>query len=520
MCNIHVFYVLCKHSNDLQLAFIHMHTYMCVCIIVPCKSCRQVAGHLKELSTQVSSVLDDLETTRTNVATLTDHQSQLAREQFRELAKKCREEISRAVSDKKAVAKALDGAKRSLAKLQIELEVVRATNAKLQSHKSVVADDVSQLKSEVSRLQDQKKMLERRLSQNETLAAEREKTIRELETEKKKLKSQIQSSEKNWKNQLARHERDWEDRMAEMDAIQGTLAEEKEDLLREKALAEEKLATIESENRDLEEGKRELESKVGELECKITEMEIQLEDNTREMSRVRSGIAKVVVRHACSSASTRAAAECDRDRFTARETELKNEVADLTRERDALTESLERREQEQREMEARTKSAHENEEKIKELTAQLDSLKTENETIRGEIKSLGELRQSAVDNLQELTEAKESLQLDSQKVRMTLRTEISLLKTKLKSVEDEKLALEARVSDLVAAAGAGAAAGGRGRMAGAGGGGSAFQGIAGAAGEEGYVDGLRRQAQAGTLQSESQGLRRENTAEKKVGKFG
>ena len=57
--------------------------------------------------------------------------------------------------------------------MQIELEVVRTTNTKLQSQKSIVADDVSQLRAEGAQLQDQKKLLERQLSQNEAAAQEK-----------------------------------------------------------------------------------------------------------------------------------------------------------------------------------------------------------------------------------------------------------------------------------------------------------------------------------------------------------
>ena len=468
---------------------------------------------MKELCTQVSSVFDDLEATRATVTTLAEQQNQTTRKQFQDFAKKCGEEVARAVSEKKALAKALDTAKRSLAKLQIELEVIRGKNAKLQSHKTVVADDVSQLRSEVSRLQDQKKMLERKLSQNETLTAEQEKTIRELETEKKKLKSQLQSSEKNWKNQLARHERDWEDRMAEMDAVQGNLIEQKDDLLLERTMLEEKLASTELANRNLEEEKDDLEEKVDQLEIMITEMESRLADNTDEMLRVRSGIAKAVVKQACISALARVVAEHQSDEFKAKEMSLKTKMAALTQERDELTDSLKTSELEKKEIEAHSKDALESEAKIKQLTTQLDSLKTENESIRAEIKSLSELRQSAVDNLEQLSEAKQSLQLDNQKIHMTLRTEISLLQTKLKTVEDEKQALEARISDLVTAAETG-----EDRVSGVLGmvpvtnSSSAFEGAT-SGGESEYTDTLRR-----VMHAETQQLRRENTEirEKKV----
>ena len=477
--------------------------------------CVQVGGHLKDLCTQVSSVFDDLETTRATVTTLTEQQNQITRKKFQDLAKRCGEEIAQVVSEKKSLAKALDTAKRSLAKLQIELQVIRAKNAKLQSHKTVVADDVSQLRSEVSRLQDQKKMLERQLSQNETLTAEQEKTICELETGKKKLKSQLQSSEKNWKNQLARHERDWEDRMAEMDAVQGNLTEEKEDLLCEKTLLEGKLASIEVANRDLEEEKDNLEDKVDQLEVKIVEMESRLADNTEEILRVRSGIAKAVVKQACISALAHVEAEHEKDEFTAKEKNLRTKMAALTQERDKLTDSLKKSEQERKEIEARSKNALESEEKIKQLTTQLDSLKTENETIRAEIKSLSELRQSAVDNLEQLSEAKQSLQLDNQKIHMTLRTEISLLQTKLKTVEDEKHALEARVSDLVTATGAagtGEGVSGVRGMITVTNSPSTFEGTT-SGGESGYPDTLRR-----VIHADTQQMRRENTEirEKKV----
>ena len=454
----------------------------------------QVAGHLKTLLSQVSSVYDEFEAARTGITTLTEHQNKLSREQFEALAGKCRNEICRVSEEKATMAQSLDDAKRSLAKLQIELEVVRATNLKLQSHKSVVADDVSQLQTEVARLEDQKRMLERRLSQNEKMAAEKDKTVRQLEAEKKKLKSQLQSNEKTWKAQLVRHERDWEDRMAEMELIQGNIEEENEDLVRGKNAMEERLACVESDKSKLEEEKRELEGKVRVLESKIKEMEMKLSENAAEMTRVQKGIAQAVVEHTCALAKVRVSSQERQKEFAARESELGEEMAALTRDRDQLHQRLEESQLNQKEMEARMKNTKENDDKIGELTAQLDSLKTENETIRAEIRSLSELRQSAVDNLQQLSEAKQSLQLDNQKIHMTLRTEISLLQTKLKSTEEEKQALEARVAELVAggAGGSGGAAGGRGRVEsggrGGGGGGGSFEGE-----DRGYAGSIRRQ---------------------------
>ena len=456
----------------------------------------QVTGHLKNLLSQVSSVYDDLEAARSAVATLTEHHNRLSREQFQTLAGKCREEIRRAATDraaKAAVEKSLGEAKRSLAKLKIEVEVVRATNLKLQSHKSVVADDVSQLRLEVARLQDQKTMLERQLSQNEKMTAEKDRTVWELEAAKKKLKLQLQSSEKTWTAQLARHERHWEDRMAEMELIQGNIEEEKEDLLQEKAKVEERLASVESENSELEEEKRELESKVGHLESQITEMESRLSENAAEISRVQRGIAQVVVEHACSLAKVRVSSQQKEEENAARESEMGNKVAALAQERDQLSKRLEETQHNQKEMEARVRDTRENDDKLRELTAQLDSLKTENESIRVEIRSLSELRQSAVDNLQQLSEAKQSLQLDNQKIHMTLRTEISLLQTKLKSTEEEKLALEARVTELVVGGVGDSETGERGRVGSGGRGGDSFQGVTGE--DRGYAGSLRRQVE-------------------------
>lgn len=464
----------------------------------------QVTGHLKDLRSQVSSVCDDLETVRTTIISFTDQQNTLARKQFETLAKSCRQELQRAKADKAEVTSALQKAKRSLAKMQIELEVVRATNTKLQSQKSVVADDVSQLRAEIAQLQDQKKLLERQLCQNEAVAQEKDKTVQRLESEQHKLKSQIQSSEKNWKNQLARLERDWQDRMAEMNLLQENLAEEKDDLVREKESVEERLAEVESENRKIKDKKTVLESKVGQLEAQIVEMESKLAENVAVMSKVQRVIAKMVVDRACSTARARLFRDQERDKFLAREDELQTELSALGSERDALRDSMQQGRREQEIVEVLAKGVREKEGKIRELTSQLDSLRTENESIRAEIQSFNELR----DNLQQLSEAKQSLQLDNQKIHMTLCTEIRVLQTKLKSVEDEKQALEVRVADLAAAAGA------SGRVAG-GAGGSAFKGLPGAA-EGGYTEGLRRQV--GALQAETQQLRRENTElkEKKV----
>lgn len=406
---------------------------------------------MKTLLSEVSSIYDEVEDTRSAVATITEQQSTRAREQFESLATKCREELGQASEEKAAIVQHLDKAKRSLAKVQIEVEVLRAKNLKLQSQKSVVADDVNQLRSDIARLEDQKKILERQLSQNEKMATEKDKTVKELEEDKKKLKSQLQSKEKTWKTQFARQERDWEDRMAEMEQIQGNIEEEKDDLLHEKNAIEERLADVEADKGVLEKEKSELEDKVTELESQITEMEGRLSENAAEMDRVQKDIAQVVVEHACNLAKVRMSSQLKEQEFAASESEMRIKMAALVEERDRLTERLEDSQTSRKEIEALEKGTSEKDDKIQDLTAQLDSLKTENESIATEIKSLRELHQSAVDNLQQHLEAKESLQLDNQKIHMTLRTEISLLQTKLKTTEEEKLSLETKVSQLMAA---------------------------------------------------------------------
>ena len=449
---------------------------------------------------------DELEATRSEVTTLTAHHAALTKDLFLSLGDRWQSELHSAEEKGSKVAEELQSTEQSLSRLAGELESARASNVELRVEKSKVAGSVSRLKSETSLLSDQKRLLEQQLSQNESICQEKDRTLQLLGAEHSRLKKQLQSNEKTSKQQLVQLEREWQGRMAEMDLIQGNLMDEKEDLLREKAKVERRLCEVEAENRKLEEEKLSLEQRVRELDTLIAEMGAKLDDNWTEISRVESSIAKVVVGCACSAAKVRLQAECLEEELVSREEELKHEVCVLVEEKDTLTLSLAESQKEKEAMKAQVETAKEDQEKIEHLTTQLEVLSTENETIREEIKSLSQQRQSAVDNLQVLSEAEHSRQLDSQKIQMTLQTDIRLLKSKLENVVDEKKIMEKQFSELAAQKGGGVGGGG-----GGGGGGYKVQ-----AGEGQYVEQLRRQVTA--LQGEVQRHRRENQElkEKKV----
>ena len=447
----------------------------------------------------MASVYDELEATRSEVTTLTAHHAALTKDLFLSLGDRWQVELHSAEEKGSKVAEELQSTEQSLSWLAGELESVRASNVELQAEKSKVVASVSRMKSEMSLLLDQKRLLEQQLSQNESICQEKDRTLQLLEAEHSRLKKQLQSNEKTSKQQLVQLEREWQGRMAEMDLIQGNLAEEREDLLREKETVERRLCEVEAENRELEEGKLSFEQRVRELDTLIAEMGTKLDNNRSEISCVERSIAKVVVGCACSAAKVRLQAECVEEKLVSREEELKHEVCLLEEEKGTLRLSLAESQREKEAMKAQVETAEEDEEKIKHLTTHLEALSTENETIKEEIKSLSQQRQSAVDNLQVLSEAEHSRQLESQKIQMTLQTDIRLLKNKLENVVDEKKMMEKQLSEHASQKGGGGGGGYKGQV-----------------GDGQYVEQLRRQVTA--LQGEVQRHRRENQElkEKKV----
>ena len=80
------------------------------------------------------------------------------------------------------------------------------------------------------------------------------------------------------------------------------------------------------------------------------------------------------------------------------------------------------------------------------MTSQLEAMTTENTQLKTEVKALEEKHKMAMKELQQLAEKEQTRHLHK-KLKMTLTTEISLLKSKLKSVEDDKTALEAKLME-------------------------------------------------------------------------
>ena len=451
----------------------------------------KVSAYLSRFHTSLATISDDLESAKCSVITLTSQQQGLVQESFTLLAHKCRETLAQAEKDKSQLAQALELSRTSLSQMEGDVEILKAENAKLLAQKGTIAADISTLRSEVATLCDQRRLLEVQLSQNNALSREKDQKVEELETQQRKLKDKLASTERNWKNQFVRLEQEWQGRLAEVNLLQENLSEEREELLREKAIMEEQLFQLQLENKQLEITRTELQAHVATLESRIDDLSSKLSENTTEISRAERSIAKLIAERACAVA------------------QLATQQGALEAELLVSKESLEGAVIAKKTLESSLSVAHaelkdhlvqitEKTAKIDHFAAQLSFLNNENIHLKSEIRLVNERHQKTVGRLQVLAEKEQCLLLDNEKIKMTLTTEIGLLKSKLRSVEEEKRTLEQQLLEVS-----------RDRQ------GSAFQVIP----ESKQVEQLRKQLSVLQAESKRKGLSSQESSERKAAEF-
>ena len=410
--------------------------------------CDQVTAHLLEFQDRVIMMNQDLSTTKTTIATLLNQQQSLVHDSFMLLLEKCREQLSAAKTDKSKAEEALAVSQKSLQAMEGDYENLKVENAKLQDKRSSISSDVSKLRSDIASLQDQKRLLMVQLSQNETLAQEKDKRVTELEREHKQLQDKLTSSEKRWKSEYVRLERDWEGKLAEANLTEEMLSEEKDSLLREQAVLEQKLDQVLLENQQLTVAKIELEAQLGSWRDKLERLSSQVDENSQQLSSAQREVARLLAEKACLSAEMTVTQEKYEETFDTMKAEHSHSISSVNTQNKELQDMIDSMKAERSNLNDRLALISHKETQIDQLTSQMARLSQEKEQLAVEKDLLNEKCSVAQQELQNFAEAEQTRLLNNEKVKLQLTTEIELLKGKMKSVGDEKRKLEDKILKL------------------------------------------------------------------------
>ena len=410
---------------------------------------------------QVESVRADLDAVQSTISLFSSQQQALVHESFLLLLQKCRDQLSVAAGDKAALSEALRTTERALAKIEGDCEVLRRENTKLQTQRSGVKSEITTLRDEIAQLQDQKRLQAVKITQSEAIAKEKDKKLSETEKSLKKLQERYATSEKNWKREHGKLEMEFEGKLAEARQESEQLSEERDRLSGEKSRLESRLEEIARDNERLARAKEEAESRIKGLEEEMVEVVLREDRNERAICASREEIASLLVEKAFLSAQLK----LDQATFEenlAKMRESSESLSEVLAENSNLKETLGALEMEKSHLAKRLETIASKEQHIGFLESKISLLTNEQVQLQTEMESLNKKLNKAHQEVRMLEDSEHSRRLENEKVKMTLTTEISLLKSKLASVEEEKGKLERRLTEV----GGVAAGGGGGGMAG------------------------------------------------------
>ena len=397
-----------------------------------------LTAHLVGFQNQVSSISEELESTRNTVAVLSAEQKSLVHDGFLLLVDKCREQLELVAEGKGQIAETLSITEKSLDALQEDFDKLKMENSKLVSQKSSVSTDVSKLQSAVQSLQDQKKMFEVQLAQGEVLAQQRDEEMQGLQEKNEKLENRYKTSEKNWKNEFGRLEREWEGRVAEATQAHELLLDEKESLEVQKNELEEMLLEVRLENRKLSIAKGEVEGSLVVMENQLNELSGKFTEKEILIYKAEQDIARLLVDKSLLAAQVHVEGEVFEKKLTLVQREKERDVETQREKNTDLVASLNKLEEERSGLHEKLALVAKKEAQIVSLTTRVATLTSERTQLNDEMKVLDDEHKKALLDFQSLIETEQRRQLENEKLKMTLTTEIELLKTKLKSVEEGK----------------------------------------------------------------------------------
>ena len=413
-----------------------------------------LVAHLSQFRSQVEAVRADLDTVQSAVSFFSSQQQHLVHDSFKMLAAKCRERIMAADKDGSRVSETLRVTEHSLQKMEKDFEIVKSENSKLQSHKGRMTGEISTLKSEIAKLQDQKRMQAVQISQSEALARDKDAKISKVEREQRELQGRFSTSEKNWKREYKKLELEWEGKVAE--AIQSCelLTEEKEQLMAEKSRLEAQLADVVQDSKNLAVAKDEVESLSKQLEEKMVDGLLKADEHERTICKAQEDVARLLVQKAFLTAEL----QLDQEKYDAKVVSLREDrneaVTGLNAENRKLQLSLASLEQEREDLAERLEEISSKERHIGKLESKISVLTRSQSELQTEMDALTKKHAKVIQDFRMLEDAEHSRRLDNEKVKMTLTTEIKLLKSKLSSVERERGKLEQKLSETASEAAA------------------------------------------------------------------
>lgn len=413
----------------------------------------EMAAHLNHFRSQVQAVRADLDAVQSTITFFSGKQQALVHESFLLLVKKCREQILSAGDDKEALSEALTATKQSLEKIESDCDILRGENAKLQSQRTNMQAEITAMKDEISRLQDQKRMQSVQISQSEAITKEKDKKLSEVETNLKKLQERYSTSEKNWKREHGKMELEFEGRLAEAQQESDQLLDQRDQLASEKTHLEARLAEVTRDNEILASAKDEMEARIKGLEEEMVNVVLREDRNERAICTNREEIASLLVEKAFLSAKLKLDEAAYEEKVARMKDESSESLSTALTENGELKESIASLQTEKSELAKRMEAISDKEQHIVFLQSKISLLTDNQEQLQSEMETLTKQHTKTLNEFRVLEDSEHSRRLDNEKVKMTLTTEISLLKNKLTSVEDERGRLERRLSEMGGAGG-------------------------------------------------------------------
>lgn len=398
----------------------------------------ELFAHLSQFHSRVEAIRADLDTVQSAVSFFSSQQQILVRESFKMLAAKCREHISAADKDRSRLSEKLGLAERSLGKMEEDYEILKSENAKLQLHKSRVSSEVSALKEEISKLHDQKRMQDAQISQGDALARERDAKLGKIEQEQRQLQEKYSISEQNWKKEVKRLELDWVGKVAETAQKHELLCEERDQLSAEKSRLETRLAEVAVDNERLARARDDAELLSKRLEARMVAVMLEADANERTICKTQEDMANLLVQKAFLSARLRLEGRDSEAKLASLQERSDSVTSALRSEKSDLQSSLSSLEQEKHTLEHRLREIADKERHIRALEAEISTLARGQTHLQREMDALAAKHSKVVQDFRMLEDADHGRRLDNEKVKMTLTTEIKLLKSKLSSVEKER----------------------------------------------------------------------------------
>ena len=404
--------------------------------------------HFSYFHSHISRLKVELESVRGDVTTSGSNQQALVHDSFMELVKKCRELLCTAENDKTLLSENLQMAELHLSKVMTDFDILKQENTKLQLQRNEVLDDVNRLKGDVSTLRDKGKMLAARLTQSEAIAVEKEEQLSTLKSEKTQIEDRYHTSEKNWKKVVDKLQQDFDDKVSELTQQVELLTEERDCLCQEKDLLESKLSQLTLENEKLEIVRDAHELRLRGMEERMLEITDEINFSQGQIERAQIEIARLLVQKVCLSAQMTVTEETLENKMEEVHEKSRNLIIESNSERDGLKEALRNLESEKNGLVDKLSEMIKKEQHIDMLECKVCSLKKNQGEMQSEMDVLTKKHGSVVQEFQALEETQHKQRIEYEKLKMTLTTEIKLLRSKVSSVESDRQRLEEELSEV------------------------------------------------------------------------